>query len=197
MTTSAATARVPCRPSHESAAMGASTISIQKTLSTSIGGRIHTRPNSKFRWKIFQALPLCKHLQKPHNAGSRPQARFFNTLLCLDREPGEPVGEPPAFGDEAEQVLAGLKLAGVKQLLQDDEDGRTPGVALFRKIREPTCRRVLRIRSVSSHRKISGESRPMNSGAGTSPPDRDAGGASERPAQELPPWFARFRHREA
>jgi hypothetical protein len=22
-----------------------------------------------------------EHLQKPHNAGSRPQARFFNTLL--------------------------------------------------------------------------------------------------------------------
>jgi len=24
-----------------------------------------------------------EHLQKPHNAGSRPQAQFFNTLLCL------------------------------------------------------------------------------------------------------------------
>jgi len=23
----------------------------------------------------------CEHLQKPHNAGSRPQARFFNTRL--------------------------------------------------------------------------------------------------------------------
>jgi hypothetical protein len=25
--------------------------------------------------------PTCEHLQKPHNAGSRPGARFFNTLL--------------------------------------------------------------------------------------------------------------------
>jgi hypothetical protein len=24
---------------------------------------------------------ICEHLQKPHNAGSRPEARFFNTLL--------------------------------------------------------------------------------------------------------------------
>jgi hypothetical protein len=24
-----------------------------------------------------------EHLQKPHNAGSRPEARFFNTLLTL------------------------------------------------------------------------------------------------------------------
>jgi hypothetical protein len=24
---------------------------------------------------------ICEHLQKPHNAGSRPQALFFNTLL--------------------------------------------------------------------------------------------------------------------
>jgi hypothetical protein len=24
---------------------------------------------------------ICEHLQEPHNAGSRPQARFFNTLL--------------------------------------------------------------------------------------------------------------------
>ena len=47
------------------------------------------------------------------------------------------MGEPPAFGDEAEQVLAGLELAGVKQLFQDDENGGTPGIALFRKIRNP------------------------------------------------------------
>jgi len=26
---------------------------------------------------------ICEHLQKPHNAGSRPQARFFNTLSGL------------------------------------------------------------------------------------------------------------------
>ena len=25
----------------------------------------------------------CEHLQKPHNAGSRPQAQFFNTLLII------------------------------------------------------------------------------------------------------------------
>jgi hypothetical protein len=24
---------------------------------------------------------ICEHLQEPHNAGSQPQARFFNTLL--------------------------------------------------------------------------------------------------------------------
>jgi hypothetical protein len=24
---------------------------------------------------------ICEHLQKPHNAGSRFQARFFNTLI--------------------------------------------------------------------------------------------------------------------
>jgi hypothetical protein len=27
-----------------------------------------------------------EHLQKPHNAGSRPQARFFNTLLSQDQD---------------------------------------------------------------------------------------------------------------
>jgi hypothetical protein len=29
---------------------------------------------------------ICEHLQKPHNAGSRHAARFFNTLLkdCID-----------------------------------------------------------------------------------------------------------------
>jgi hypothetical protein len=26
---------------------------------------------------------ICEHLQKPHNAGSRFQARFFNTLLSV------------------------------------------------------------------------------------------------------------------
>jgi len=26
---------------------------------------------------------ICEHLQKPHNAGSRPQAQFFNTLLMI------------------------------------------------------------------------------------------------------------------
>jgi hypothetical protein len=26
-------------------------------------------------------LSSSKHLQKPHNAGSRPHARFFNTLI--------------------------------------------------------------------------------------------------------------------
>jgi len=27
-----------------------------------------------------------EHLQKPHNAGSRPQAQFFNPLLILIQE---------------------------------------------------------------------------------------------------------------
>jgi hypothetical protein len=26
---------------------------------------------------------ICEHLQKPHNADSRPQAQFFNTLLMI------------------------------------------------------------------------------------------------------------------
>jgi len=24
---------------------------------------------------------ICEHLQEPHNAGSSPEARFFNTLI--------------------------------------------------------------------------------------------------------------------
>jgi len=28
---------------------------------------------------------MCEHLQKLHNAGSRPQAQFFNTLLDIAR----------------------------------------------------------------------------------------------------------------
>jgi hypothetical protein len=39
-------------------------------------------PSAQLPASSFQ-LPLCEHLQKPHNAGSRPQAQFFNTLLCL------------------------------------------------------------------------------------------------------------------
>jgi hypothetical protein len=31
---------------------------------------------------------ICEHLQKPHNAGSRPQAAFFNSLLNED-QPGQ------------------------------------------------------------------------------------------------------------
>ncbi|HEX5682226.1 MAG TPA: hypothetical protein VFX82_15455, partial [Desulfobacterales bacterium] len=34
-------------------------------------------PASSFQLHAFR----CEHLQKPHNAGSRPQAQFFNTLL--------------------------------------------------------------------------------------------------------------------
>jgi hypothetical protein len=30
---------------------------------------------------------ICEHLQKPHNAGSRPEARFFNTLPKEARDP--------------------------------------------------------------------------------------------------------------
>jgi hypothetical protein len=34
-------------------------------------------------------LLICEHLQKPHNAGSRPQAQFFSTLAT---EPPEATG---------------------------------------------------------------------------------------------------------
>jgi hypothetical protein len=40
-----------------------------------------------------------EHLQKPHNAGSRPQAQFFNTMLILG---GPPVKvKPPDHGIRA------------------------------------------------------------------------------------------------
>jgi hypothetical protein len=29
---------------------------------------------------------ICEHLQKPHNAGSRREARFFNILLIYTRD---------------------------------------------------------------------------------------------------------------
>jgi hypothetical protein len=38
------------------------------------------QPRRAAFWKA-QHMHRCEHLQKPHNAGSRPQARFFNTLL--------------------------------------------------------------------------------------------------------------------
>jgi hypothetical protein len=47
------------------------------------------RPNPtgfQLRASSFQPI-ACEHLQKPHNAGSRPAARFFNTLqVGLNRE---------------------------------------------------------------------------------------------------------------
>ena len=70
----------------------------------------------------FGKLRICTDLARP---------------LGFDREPDEPMGKPPAFGDEAKQILAGLELVGVKQLLQDDENGGTSGIALFRKVRDP------------------------------------------------------------
>jgi hypothetical protein len=35
-------------------------------------------------------LLICEHLQKPHNAGSRREARFFNTLLNPTRGENDP-----------------------------------------------------------------------------------------------------------
>jgi hypothetical protein len=35
-------------------------------------------------------LLICEHLQKPHNAGSRREARFFNTLLNPTRGENAP-----------------------------------------------------------------------------------------------------------
>ncbi len=79
--------------------------------------------------------------QKIRKAVAQPEAWLSRRRLCLQGEPSEAVREPPAFGDEAQQVLPWLEPAGVKQLLQDDEDGGAAGVPLFREIREPRCRR--------------------------------------------------------
>jgi hypothetical protein len=52
-----------------------------------------------------------EHLQKPHNAGSWPQARFLNTLLIVEPPEGAPICaaprnvKPPA-GAERSAVLA-------------------------------------------------------------------------------------------
>ena len=40
------------------------------------------QPGFQLRASSFQPIP-CEHLQKPHNAGSQPQAQFFNTFLIL------------------------------------------------------------------------------------------------------------------
>jgi hypothetical protein len=40
----------------------------------------HRQPGFQLRASSFQPI-ACEHLQEPHNAGSEPQARFFNTRL--------------------------------------------------------------------------------------------------------------------
>ncbi|HSO59684.1 MAG TPA: hypothetical protein VLR50_01500 [Desulfobacterales bacterium] len=40
----------------------------------------HHQPGFQLRASGFQPV-ACEHLQKPHNAGSRREAQFFNTLL--------------------------------------------------------------------------------------------------------------------
>jgi hypothetical protein len=54
------------------------------------GSRLKTNsdpviPNFQLRASSFQPFP-CEHLQKPHNAGSWPQARFFNTLIAAFKD---------------------------------------------------------------------------------------------------------------
>ena len=39
------------------------------------------QPRRAAFWKAQPIQLIGEHLQKPHNAGSRPQAPFFNTLL--------------------------------------------------------------------------------------------------------------------
>jgi hypothetical protein len=46
------------------------------------GSRLKTNSDPVSQASSFQPIP-CEHLQKPHNAGSRPRARFFNILLIL------------------------------------------------------------------------------------------------------------------
>jgi len=56
---------------------------------------------------------IGEHLQKPHNAGSRPQARFFNTLLGQQSSPTripapaktfDVPGQPLVFEDLADHL---------------------------------------------------------------------------------------------
>jgi hypothetical protein len=48
---------------------------------------------------------IGEHLQKPHNAGSRPQAQFFNTLLKFFPASADiPTGSNPA---EHQRIHAG------------------------------------------------------------------------------------------
>jgi hypothetical protein len=39
----------------------------------------HRQPGFQLRASSFQPI-ACEHLQEPHNAGSRPEASFFNSL---------------------------------------------------------------------------------------------------------------------
>jgi hypothetical protein len=50
-----------------------------------------------------------EHLQKPHNAGSRPQAQFFNTLIGGGR-----ISEGTACGGQRSSHRLCLALAAVK-----------------------------------------------------------------------------------
>jgi hypothetical protein len=47
------------------------------------GCKASIRPSAKACGVLESAAyaSICEHFQKPHNAGSRPQAQFFNTLL--------------------------------------------------------------------------------------------------------------------
>jgi hypothetical protein len=46
------------------------------------------RPSAKACGVLESAAysAISEHYQKPHNAGSRPQARFFNTLCASSRQ---------------------------------------------------------------------------------------------------------------
>jgi hypothetical protein len=39
------------------------------------------QPRRAAFWKAQHIRLICEHLQKPHNAGSRREAPFFNTLV--------------------------------------------------------------------------------------------------------------------
>jgi hypothetical protein len=45
----------------------------------------HRQPGFQLRASRFQPI-ACEHIQKPHNAGSRPWAQFFNTLLMFSEQ---------------------------------------------------------------------------------------------------------------
>jgi hypothetical protein len=44
------------------------------------------------------------------------------------------MGKAAAFGNEAEQFLARLKLSGVEQFLDNDENGGASGISFFRQV---------------------------------------------------------------
>jgi len=60
-------------------------------------------PSAQLSASSFQ-LSLCEHLQKPHNAGSRSEARFFNTLVSAA---GEYRSKPPEASGEFGNFAAG------------------------------------------------------------------------------------------